>query len=153
MSQLLYQLSYAGAPVVVFAESSAACRRSHGRPRALLSNCCQNRRRTWGRAGLARDLFQGRHLGAQLILRKIFWAAHLHLDLPVDGSLPQRRTSLLFSCLVIATALPFGLIDQIYAEFGLPHPRPDELVREKDAKILSGLPILFGTYQSMFSAR
>jgi hypothetical protein len=42
-SQLLYQLSYAGAPVIVFAESSAACRRSHGRPRALLSNCCQNR--------------------------------------------------------------------------------------------------------------
>ena len=40
-SQLLYQLSYAGAPVIVFAESSAACRRSHGRPRALLSNCCQ----------------------------------------------------------------------------------------------------------------
>ncbi len=40
-SQLLYQLSYAGAPVIVFAESSAACRRSHGRPPALLSNCCQ----------------------------------------------------------------------------------------------------------------
>ena len=37
-SQLLYQLSYAGAPVIVFAESSAACRRSHGRPPALLSN-------------------------------------------------------------------------------------------------------------------
>src|ERR1700730_16706016 len=40
-SQLLYQLSYAGAPVIVFAESSAACRRNHGRPPALLSNCCQ----------------------------------------------------------------------------------------------------------------
>ncbi len=40
-SQLLYQQSYAGAPVIVFAESSPACRRSHGRPPALLSNCCQ----------------------------------------------------------------------------------------------------------------
>ena len=36
-SQLLYQLSYAGAPVIVFAESSSACRCSHGRPPALLS--------------------------------------------------------------------------------------------------------------------
>ncbi len=36
-SQLLYQLSYAGAPVIVFAESSSACRRSHGHPAALLS--------------------------------------------------------------------------------------------------------------------
>jgi len=53
-SQLLYQLSYAGAPVIVFAESSSACRRGQGRPPALLSkllsnlktvvkpeNCCQ----------------------------------------------------------------------------------------------------------------
>ena len=41
-SQLLYQLSYAGAPVIVFAESSAACRRSHGRPSALLSKLLSN---------------------------------------------------------------------------------------------------------------
>jgi hypothetical protein len=41
-SQLLYQLSYAGAPVIVFAESSAACRRSHGRPPALLSKLLSN---------------------------------------------------------------------------------------------------------------
>src|ERR1700730_5198026 len=41
-SQLLYQLSYAGAPVIVFAESSAGCRRSHGRPPALLSKLLSN---------------------------------------------------------------------------------------------------------------
>ncbi len=41
-SQLLYQLSYAGAPVIVFAESSATCRRSHGRPPALLSKLLSN---------------------------------------------------------------------------------------------------------------
>ncbi len=41
-SQLLYQLSYAGAPVIVFAESSAACRRNHGRPPALLSKLLSN---------------------------------------------------------------------------------------------------------------
>ena len=41
-SQVLYQLSYAGAPHIVFGESSAACRPDHGRPRALLSNCCQS---------------------------------------------------------------------------------------------------------------
>src|SRR5207253_4853711 len=41
-SQLLYQLSYAGAPVIVLAESSAACRRNHGRPSALLSKLLSN---------------------------------------------------------------------------------------------------------------
>jgi hypothetical protein len=41
-SQLLYQLSYAGASVIVFAESSSACRRSHGRPPALLSKLLSN---------------------------------------------------------------------------------------------------------------
>src|ERR1700694_2190562 len=43
-SQLLYQLSYAGAPVIVFAESPAACRRSHGHPPALLSKLLSNRK-------------------------------------------------------------------------------------------------------------
>src|SRR5216683_5405557 len=43
-SQLLYQLSDAGAPVIVFAESSAACRRNHGRPSALLSKLLSNRK-------------------------------------------------------------------------------------------------------------
>ncbi len=54
-SQLLYQLSYAGAPVILFAESSSACRRNHGHPPALLSkllsnpqNCCQTSRRRKG---------------------------------------------------------------------------------------------------------
>ncbi len=54
-SQLLYQLSYAGAPVILFVESSSACRRNHGRPPALLSkllsnpkNCCQTSRRRKG---------------------------------------------------------------------------------------------------------
>src|SRR5260370_9076327 len=41
-SQLLYQLSYAGARVIVFAESSSACRRGHGRPPALLSKLLSN---------------------------------------------------------------------------------------------------------------
>src|SRR5258708_6546604 len=43
-SQLLYQLSYAGAPVIVFAESSAACCRNHGRPSSLLSKLLSNRK-------------------------------------------------------------------------------------------------------------
>jgi hypothetical protein len=43
-SQLLYQLSYAGAPVIVFAESFSACRRGHGRPPALLSKLLSNRK-------------------------------------------------------------------------------------------------------------
>src|SRR5229473_3304589 len=54
-SQLLYQLSYAGARVIVFAESSSTCRHGHGRPPALLSktvvkpqNCCQTSRRPKG---------------------------------------------------------------------------------------------------------
>ena len=41
-SQLLYQLSYAGVPVIVFAKSSSACRRGHRRPPALLSKLLSN---------------------------------------------------------------------------------------------------------------
>src|ERR1700730_3378460 len=41
-SQLLYQLSYAGAPVIVFAKSSSACCRGHRRPPALLSKLLSN---------------------------------------------------------------------------------------------------------------
>jgi hypothetical protein len=41
-SQLLYQLSYAGAPVILFADSSAACRCNHGHPPALLSKLLSN---------------------------------------------------------------------------------------------------------------
>ena len=43
-SQLLYQLSYAGAPAIVFAESSSACCRGHPRPPALLSKLLSNRK-------------------------------------------------------------------------------------------------------------
>src|SRR6267143_4317997 len=43
-SQLLYQLSYAGAPAIVFAESSSACCRGHRRPPALLSKLLSNRK-------------------------------------------------------------------------------------------------------------
>jgi len=55
-SQLLYQLSYAGAPHIVFGESSAACRHKHGRPPALLSNCCQSWRRWRAGRSLRRSL-------------------------------------------------------------------------------------------------
>jgi hypothetical protein len=40
--QLLYQLSYAGAPVILFVESSAACRLGHRHPPALLSKLLSN---------------------------------------------------------------------------------------------------------------
>jgi hypothetical protein len=69
-SQLLYQLSYAGAPVIVFAESSAACRRSHGRPPALLSNRCQTRKLLSNLWGIETDkLLEFRDLVADAKLR------------------------------------------------------------------------------------
>ena len=39
--------------------------------------------------------------------------------------------------------ISFELLDRIYIGFGLPRPRPDELVRADDWEIISGLPILF----------
>jgi adenylate cyclase len=39
--------------------------------------------------------------------------------------------------------IPFRLLDQIYAGFGLPRPQPDEQVRNEDLDIISGLTILF----------
>jgi adenylate cyclase len=38
--------------------------------------------------------------------------------------------------------IPFGLLDRIYAGFGLRRPQPDEQVREDDLEIISELPLL-----------
>src|SRR5712692_3508623 len=54
-SQLLYQLSYAGAAVIVFAESSSVCRRGHGRPPALLSKLLSNPKTVVKPQGVERD--------------------------------------------------------------------------------------------------
>ena len=58
-SQLLYQLSYAGAPVIVFAESSSACRRGHRRPPALLSKLLSNPKTVVKPQGVERDKLLG----------------------------------------------------------------------------------------------
>jgi hypothetical protein len=69
-SQLLYQLSYAGAPVIVFAESSSACRRSHGRPPALLSKLLSNPKTVVKPHGVETDkLLEFRDLVADAKLR------------------------------------------------------------------------------------
>jgi adenylate cyclase len=39
--------------------------------------------------------------------------------------------------------MSFDLLARIYAGFGLPRPQPDDLVREDDLGVISGLPILF----------
>ena len=62
-SQLLYQLSYAGAPVIVFAESSSACRRNHGRPPALLSKLLSNLKTVVTPDDVARDQIAGLRSG------------------------------------------------------------------------------------------
>src|SRR5438270_1070618 len=56
-SQLLYQLSYAGVPVIVFAKSSSACRRGHRRPPALLSKLLSNPKTVVKLQGVERDQF------------------------------------------------------------------------------------------------
>jgi len=56
---------------------------------------------------------------------------------------PAPRSGRTYAQLSQELALPFGLLDQVYAGFGLSHPRPDEYVREDDAKIVSGLSIMF----------
>jgi len=56
---------------------------------------------------------------------------------------PAPRSARTYAQLSQELALPFGLLDQVYAGFGLSHPRPDEYVREDDAKIVSGLSIMF----------
>ncbi len=56
---------------------------------------------------------------------------------------PSPRSDQTHAELCDELGIPFGLLDRIYAGFGLARPRPDERVREEDLKILSELPLLF----------
>jgi hypothetical protein len=92
-SQLLYQLSYAGAALIVFAESSSTCRRRHRRPPALLSKLLSNLER-----GSRANSRTSRNLRCHLtpaadsiapssgsILRRIFGPGGSSRDSPVAG--------------------------------------------------------------------
>jgi adenylate cyclase len=56
---------------------------------------------------------------------------------------PSPRSDLTHSRLCDELGISFGLMQRIYAGFGLPRPQPDDQVREDDVAIISGLPILF----------
>ena len=56
---------------------------------------------------------------------------------------PSPRSNRTHTELAEELGIPFALVQRIYAGFGLPRPEPDELVREEDLAIISGLPILF----------
>jgi len=56
---------------------------------------------------------------------------------------PPPRSDRTLADLCDEIAIPFELIERIYAGFGLPRPKRDELVREDETAILTGLPILF----------
>jgi class 3 adenylate cyclase len=56
---------------------------------------------------------------------------------------PAPRVDRTHAELCDEVGIPFELLDRIYVGFGLPRPRPDELVRADDWEIISGLPILF----------
>jgi adenylate cyclase len=56
---------------------------------------------------------------------------------------PAPRSATTYAELCGELGLRFGLLDRIFAGFGLPLPHPDEHVRQEDLAIISGLPILF----------
>jgi class 3 adenylate cyclase len=56
---------------------------------------------------------------------------------------PAPRVERTHADLCDELGISFELLDRIYIGFGLPRPRPDELVRADDWEIISGLPILF----------
>jgi adenylate cyclase len=56
---------------------------------------------------------------------------------------PPPRASKTHADLCDELGIPFQLLERIYAGFGLPRPRRDELVREDEIGVISGLPILF----------
>jgi class 3 adenylate cyclase len=64
-----------------------------------------------------------------------------YLDLFPD---PPPRSNRTHAEVCDELGIPFGLVQRIYAGFGLPRPERDAYVREDDLAIISGLPILFG---------
>jgi adenylate cyclase len=56
---------------------------------------------------------------------------------------PPRRANKTHAQLCDELGIPFQLLERIYAGFGLPRPRADDLVREDEIDVVSGLPILF----------
>jgi adenylate cyclase len=57
---------------------------------------------------------------------------------------PPPRSDRTHAELCDELGISFRLLERIYAGFGLPRPEPDDRVREEDAAIVSGLPVLFG---------
>jgi adenylate cyclase len=56
---------------------------------------------------------------------------------------PPLRSGQTYTELCSELGIPFGLLDRIYAGFGLRRPQPEERVREDDRGIISELPLLF----------
>jgi adenylate cyclase len=56
---------------------------------------------------------------------------------------PPPRSERTFGEACDELGIDFALLDRIYAGFGLRRPRPDERLRDDDAAIIAGLPILF----------
>ena len=56
---------------------------------------------------------------------------------------PPPRSDRTFAELCAELQMPLRLLERIYAAFGFPVPRPDDLVRQDEIEIVSGLPILF----------
>ena len=56
---------------------------------------------------------------------------------------PSPRSEQTHAELCDAAGIPFGLLQRIYAGFGLPPPQPGDRLREDELPIISGLGILF----------
>ena len=56
---------------------------------------------------------------------------------------PPPRSGQTHAELCEQLAIPFRLLERVYAGFGLPSPSPGEAVREEDLGIISELPLLF----------
>lgn len=56
----------------------------------------------------------------------------------------QPRSARTFAEMSEETGIAFETIERLYIAFGLPHPQPDEHVREDDVRVFSLIPLLFG---------
>jgi adenylate cyclase len=63
-----------------------------------------------------------------------------YLDLLPD---PPARSDRTYAEACAELGVRFGLLERVYAAFGLPRPESDERLREDDLRIVSGLAILF----------
>jgi adenylate cyclase len=77
-------------------------------------------------------------------LARALASGHLTLGYLESAGRRHPRSDRTFAEVAEQIGVPFATLERIYVAFGLPQPRPEELVRSEDLETIRMLPVLFG---------